>query len=420
MPSSETAPTPAGGAGTRRITDRMWIVAGGAVLLAGIVLAFQGARLSDASGNPDLALRLWPGSAQAASHAAEAALRAGDPASARRFALAAIQGSAQDSSALRALSAALRAQGDADGAIAATVLAARHGWRDGFAQAEMMREARKQGEWGPAVLAADALLRIDFAAGEAMDTMIAALSDPQGRTALAERLSAGPKWRGDFFKRASAAARDNPAMFADFAAQLDRQGAAPEADEIQPILEDMIDSGNAPVAVAIWRAANGGTREDPRSGIVDGGFGRLADGTIRFGTFGWRTYTNADTQIDTVSRSDFEHDPAMRVRVNTRDRRRRAAQTLLLAPGSYRLSWVARLDEAPASAFQWQVSCLTDRARLASADAVADSPGQWSTRELRFTVPHGCAREELALFAGGTGSSAATAAFDEVRLAPAP
>ena len=100
------------------------------------------------------------------------------------------------------------------------------------------------------------------------------------------------------------------------------------------------------------------------------------------------------------------------------DRRQSLArQTLVLAPGAYRLSLDARLDGLRGSGMVWTLSCLGDRG-AALAELPVPVSEDWTPLSTLVTVPGDCEVQRLELRAGEKGGASAWGWFDDVRIEP--
>jgi hypothetical protein len=399
-----------------RIAINALILVGG-LLLTGIIVQVGISGLAIANDNPTRALSLWGGSAQAAAHAAEEAVRERKLDRGRDLALRSLNIRVQNSQALRVVATLAQERNEQDVADMALTLAARLGWRDGFAQLWLLNRAMAGKDWTTAARAADALLRIEFARPEARAALQRLMAIPEGRRAIAERLAARPQWGPLFFSGVDFRAPHASQDFGTLLIELNAQGVLPGDKEIGPFFRNLLSRGDYRGALEIWRAINPGVVGNPTLGVIDGDFAYFATGTRPWGPFGWRP-NNIDTiTLSTPSRSEFSSDPALRVDVvGETGTPPVVTQMLALAPGRYRIAYDVEQTGGLRSTFRWRVSCDQNAAIVINKPAVQYAVSGWSRQELTFEVPSpGCASQHLMLTAGQT-NSAASATFDNVQI----
>jgi hypothetical protein len=252
--------------------------------LAGIALAVMAVRIGWSrtlvdKGQAGAALAVWGGNADAAARRAEQLFDAGKYREAQTLAVRALSQSAHNSLALRVYAMAAGRLGDPQGADAAMVFAAQLGWRDGFVQRWIFDQAMASGDMVAASRAADAMMRIDFQRNEILQRIKDLVATPQGRDALAERLSDRPYWGPAFLARFKQLPPDQAANFIELLVAMDARGVRPDDEQIRPFFNAMLARGDLSQALALWHRFNRTVTGDPTTGVVDGNFIELSKDT---------------------------------------------------------------------------------------------------------------------------------------------
>lgn len=396
------------------------LAASGAVALACGALALQivsvgwsGLLLGD--GRAEVAHSAWAGSANAASRAAEQLRLAGKAEQAQAAALDALGVSAQDSLALRTLAEIASQRGQRDVADTAMVLAARLGWRDGFAQLWLFQRAIEQGDAVTAANAGDALLRTRFHPELVEAPLYALIQTPEGRVALADRISGKPQWAETFLRGYRAPTKADSESFGALLIELKRIGALPPDSLVQGFFQDLVARGRFAEAQSVWHSLTDVSALDAGSAVVDGGFDLLAQQRAPWGPFGWRLREANGILVSTPSRSEFGNNPTLEVQAESRTTVP-LTQLIALRPGRYELIYEVNQKQGPRHAFKWRIICLSGTAVL---QKVASGPGAagWTESHFAFAVPADCPGQVLSLQTGATGQLA-TIAFDSLRIVP--
>ncbi|WP_336978865.1 hypothetical protein [Altererythrobacter fulvus] len=291
--------------------------------------------------------RLVPGPmrAQADRSAGAMALVRGDLPRALTFAEDAVRRDPGEALGNSLLGTARAMTGDMAGAETAFRVAAQRGWRDRLTQLYWFDAAMTAGDVERAALRADALLRGDPLLPGADELLTPLEAGPEGRAALAARLSEKPGWNGVYFRPRSdpdpfmlqhraqvalaASAQGNPLdcdMLGDFSAMLIRSGMRREAEQLR--------NASCPNAKA-------GTGEGM---LADGGFERLA-GKQSSGPFGWRKFASGDMAVEVIKQSKGDH--AVTARNSASVTRLMLSQAIDLPAGTWRVK--ANAMAAPGS-----------------------------------------------------------------------
>lgn len=369
--------------------------------------------------NPEGALTVWSGSAAAASQSAENLIKAGKTDEAQALAVRALAISAQESQALHTLAAVGRARGNPDITDTALTIAAHLGWRDVFVQGWVLERAVRQGDMVAISQAGDALLRTGFDPKLPLAAFRALLTTPQGRTALAERMSARPGWARDFLLQFRAGSPQEARDFGALLVELDRLGARPGDHDVQPFFEDIIRRGDFEIAIGIWSRMNSRVTGDPSAGLIDGGFSDLAADSGAWGPFGWRLSGEPNISVATAPRSEFGNDPMLDVSADSAERKAALTQLVALRPGNYELVYDGKLNSGRRTAFQWVIHCTEGYKHWVEAPAIPQAAQGWATYRIAFTVPaEGCRGQMVALYAGPVTQGSASASFDSMQIRP--
>jgi O-antigen ligase len=325
------------------------------------------------------ALRLRPGTSEAADQVAFEALRRGDLASAESGARRALAAAPLDANAGSILALAAMRRGDVSAARSLLASVGLLGWRSGIGQLAIVRMAAVQNQPALEVLSADALLRQGIAEGPMIERLRAIAATPAGAALVADRLAESPPWRTRLLTDLGGA---GPAVYpaqAQLLVALLGTGAPPQPDEVFALLSRMVQGGAAAQASGLWNAL------EPR--LVPPGERSLAGQLLQpapWSPFDWRKAG----EVDVAPAADG---PGVELGTDRSGTSLAIARLLTLAPGAYAL--VADLtpvgDGEPASA-AWQIACP-------DGTAVALAPGSTAAKAA-FAVPaSGCAVQRLTL-----------------------
>lgn len=393
----------------------------GAGLVASAVIANGLSGIALRSGNPALALAVWPVSSSAAALRAEQLVDKGRLPEAQALAVRALRTASLNSVALRVVVRTAQQRKDAALAETGLVLAARSGWRDGFAQLWLLERAMAERNYTTAAQAADALLRIRFANARARAAITTLIGTPGGRAAIAERIAARPPWASLVLRDLRGATPEQAEVAAALLITLNERGIRPDESDLRPLLDNALAKGQGAMMQRLWRTLNPNTVADADSGLNDGDFTQLAADSTKWQPFGWRIAETPDIRIETPSRTEYQMNPVLRIEGQGRRPSAAVTQLLTLRPGLYDLSFRYKLETGLRQAFVWQVQCMGQTSRLLYGIAVPTLAGQgWEENRLQFRVPENCPGQRIVLLVRPSPTGLSAAAFDSVRINPVP
>lgn len=360
---------------------------------------------------PERALRLRSNEPAALSALAERALEAGDLARATSLARRALTAAPLDPAPLRVLALVAEAEGDLGRARALMTRNAERTWRDTPTHVWLYNHHQQQGEFGPALRHADAVMRNrPDLAPEMIGVLVRVAESPDAVPAIVERLKQEPAWRADFVSRLTAEAPDDATVLALLGGLRDAK-SGPTDPEIDGFLRRLINSKAFPEAFRAWR------RLAPAAGLhrerlVNGAFAQAGAGP----PFGWALGNGVGFSTEIVAGPGRVGDPALRVGYDGYSKGLIAEQLLTLPPGAYTLSGEA-LGRAP-SRLRWTLTCAESERDLVDMAADASGSGRWTAFAADFTTPaDGCSGQWLRL-SGEPGDRRAELEtwFDNLRI----
>jgi hypothetical protein len=231
----------------------------------------------------------------------------------------------------------------------------------------------------------------------------------------------GPSWLGAFITN-SCRKGVNPALLVPL---LQKRVAARrvEPDEVECVTEKLRAAGRWDAAYQVW------LNTLPRERLADVGF--VFNGGFEFTSsgvgFDWRTAPGTERETGhsvefALSRAGVGN-RALRVTYNGKRQAAAAvAQYLALAPGSYELHGLARIDSLNSvRGLQWVLRCAAqERAPLLAASERFLGSSEWRPFSFEVAIPANCTGQALQLEPAGmdegTTYLAGTAWFDELRL----
>lgn len=372
------------------------------------------------AGSPSLAATIAP-DADRLSRQAQQLFFARDYAAAIAVARRALALSPLQVRAARVLSQSELALGHEDAGLAAMDVAGQGGWRDNVTQLWILQAALGGGDYAEALQRADALIRREALTDQLFADLRPWFAEPAFRAALVTRLADGPDWRGQLFLDWRKAAPGEIAGIVQLVADIDRS-AAPVTDlELFPLVERLLELGAAAPAHALWLA------RAPRAGWMPGN--RVYDG--RFAVARTRDYGERAPRFewwvdpDQTSLADVEPAPdgrggSLRIASNAGDPVALARQTLVLAPGRYRLlARIAARTERDVAGLDFALRCYPQDADLPlEARRIAQAGIDQLRYQSAATVPAGCIRQDLIVRIAGGEPVGGDVAIAEVAVVP--
>lgn len=345
----------------------------------------------ESMGQGDRALQWRARSPVALTQAALASERKGDYPAAAATARRAISQAPLEAGPMQILASATDALGhrrDAEVLMRQTV---KLSLRDAQAQAWLLNQAMARQNYEAASLHADVLLRrSDEAVGSMTWLLMQIANSPEGRSALARRLSEDPPWRNRFLLTAArnGSVADMGALFGALA----KTDQPPTDDELSPFFLRLASMGRYEDARRYWAAVARG-RPVSLSQIFDGGF----EGLGAPAPFNWQILRVAggDAALLGPDKSPLgyarlRHDGFSSSSVMMR-------QLLFLPAGRYTLRATVQVDEPDASGrFRMELACFIG-GRLGRLPLEGDV-GKATVSSIAFEVPEGCGAQWLVLW----------------------
>ena len=304
-----------------------------------------------------------------------------------REALRALHLSPIDAVAVRTTGVVRMLQGSAASGNQLMQFAATLGWRDPITQMWAIDASERTGEPQKAVERAEALFQQEQFLGPSIALL---LRDGPTSRALTRALAERPEWRAGFVKAAADLPPEYLAKLTGVAAQLNRTPAALSVDEAKPLLDRLVATNDIQNARALWSGAHGGRY------IANGNFEAVSS---RNGADVPADWDIADEDLATIAvqAPDFAaQGRALRISSGARSGEI-LSQRLMLAPGSYALTYRARSGEGPAVILKWKLRCATSDVSESTEDSPAKAVN-WQQFSAKFTVPiQDCPIQSLAL-----------------------
>jgi len=252
------------------------------------------------------------------------------------------------------------------------------------ARAWLADDAIARGDFTAAVSHADALLRVSPEHARPLFPIFAHwLETGESTHALALTLERRPPWRRSFVDYMAREGDENSLYPFAQVVQALRNSAAPVAeDEARPVVNRLVHDGDFERAYLLWRSVLPPLQEQA-SMLYNGGFELPAGGAA----FDWTLHSTPGAAV--AVDADGAHAHALSLRFGgARVADIAIAQTLLLAPGSYRILGETRLEDLQsARGLEWRVYCLSDPARLIAASPALEGNRDWSGFDFALEVP---------------------------------
>jgi hypothetical protein len=263
------------------------------------------------------------------------------------------------------------------------------------AQVWLFDEDVRDGNLDRAIARGDALLRtrIDLT-DRLLPTLAAIATAPAGLAALTKALSADPPWRG-MLLAALPKTVPNEAAFNVLAGLEDSQ-YPPASAEVKPYVDQLISENEYTLAYLAWLHFMPKGESPSVSFVYNGDFEKPISGIA----FDWLASTVAGARTEVVDTGDPGRKNALRITfANTRVAYRNLTKLMILPPGEYALSGMAKADNlANDRGMTWRIGCANgDKSQIAQTNPIKGTLA-WTTFATTFSVPAtGCDAQWLTL-----------------------
>jgi hypothetical protein len=318
----------------------------------------------------------------------------------------AIADSPTDPQSTAMLGAGRLASGDRGGADVAFRVAGKLGWRVPITQSYWMDRALGAGDYRIAALRLDALLRQQPALHRQRQLLDPMERNPAGRSAMVERMRAGPVWLASYAGDVHDLPADVMLQRAPVLLEAASKGIVLGCPAIAPSVNRLAVLGLFREGSQLWRA-----HCPPAGGslVGDGQFALAGPGE-KVSAFAWELLGSDGL---TLGYGLSPNGPGQRLTIQGSAPRIRPilSQLLALAPGRYLLSWRSGdRQERPSKAVRASLTCLGGEPQWREAQPNG-SRGQW---QASVTVDGSCPAQ-LLLF--GVGADGSDLWLEDVRIA---
>jgi hypothetical protein len=319
------------------------------------------------------------------------------------------------------LARAAAARGDHDTARKLFGIALKRAPRDQYAREWMIGDQLQHGDYAAALHNVDVLFGFAPQHRIALIPLLArvAAQDPNFASALGTHLTQRPRWRDAML--AELLAHAPIGTVDDVFGTLQSAAGGLSDDEAGRWFARLEQDGQWGEAYSRWLGWTGVDLSHGIPLVFNGSFERPVSGI----GFDWTMRGEPGVEIERVRSAGASGAYAAQVTF----RRRRAndmgfQQTLMLAPGTYSLSFRARGDDLRSDqGLEWDIACVAGGAAIATSPRL-DGSFEWKTVTADFTVPaSNCPAQRLMLTNPGAGGSAkvvsGTLWFDDFHIGPA-
>lgn len=281
-----------------------------------------------------------------------------------------------------------------------------------------LRQGRLDQAMGPLSL----ILQADPDRRETVFPGLLQLADnPKTRAALISALKDLPPWWGHFFAYASAQAKEPDTVRRLYEAS--GADGRSVSTEVRRHYLGWLQRGNQwAEAHAVWSAGLPAGQREAAGLIFDGGFEFPFSNEI----FGWQATPVAGVDMETLTTYGAKGDKALRVKFRgLRTPFYHLAQFLLLRPGSYELTGLARVDNLQAAeGVQWTLYCAAGKQQKLGISERFRGVSDWRRFTVPFKIPAtGCPAQLLQLELAGKVAldfeARGSVWFDDLTITPA-
>ncbi len=216
--------------------------------------------------------------------------------------------------------------------------------------------------------------------------MVRFAENPRTSAALQQTLRSNPEAQGALLQHLAAKGSDLN-LIMRIAGDTKRPPGTPAPAWQETLVRSLVDRGDVQRAYGLWANFSGIDASSRKAGLYDGRFEKMPG----LAPFNW------ELPGTNIGAAEMTGAPALDVEYYGRGEGELARQLLILAPGSYRLSFRAEGDaRGEQSTLRWRVACYKSNTRLLDLPLkdVSLPPREISAN---FTVPSGCSSQWLRL-----------------------
>jgi hypothetical protein len=286
--------------------------------------------------------------------------------------------------ALRMLGQLAEAAGEEVSARSYMEAAARRSIQESVAVDWLMRHKHARKDYAAALYFVDALLRTRSQVMERVLPVLASMVEtPQARGELVKVLAGNPPWRRSFLSALPRAVSDARSPLVVLLA-LRSAANPPAAADIRDYVSLLVQHKFYELAYYTWLQFLPPEGLASAGLLFNGGFELPPSGL----PFDWVLHAGTGATVDIVQRPDDAGQRALYLELGPgRVEFGGVAQTLLLAPGSYRLTGRYRGEINGRRGLVWRVVCAGATAPLGQSPMMVGATAPWKDFEFSFTVP---------------------------------
>jgi hypothetical protein len=348
---------------------------------------------------PQAALWLSPADPQALLNLAEARFGAAPGAThaqVRAWAEAALAGDPIDARALRILGQAAHAAGDEERARVLMEAAGRRSVQDSWALHWLLKDAYDRKDYAGALRYADVLLRTRTQALQHVLPVLGRMAETAEAVAPLEKLlAANPPWRRAFFAALPRAVTDARTPLRLLLA-VRQTPDAPTLAEVREYVHLLMQRKLYDLAYYAWLQFLPAGQLAAAGTLFNGSFELAPSGL----PFDWSIGGGKGATAEIAERPDRPGERALLVALGPgRVELSGAEQTLMLAPGAYRLQASYRGELVGPRGLVWRIACADSGGPpLGQSPMILGAAPAWKEIEAAFTVPEtGCRVQRLRL-----------------------
>ncbi|MGZ2410834.1 O-antigen ligase [Sphingomonas sp. F9_3S_D5_B_2] len=264
------------------------------------------------------------------------------------------------------------------------------GWRDPFTQLWAIEASERTHEPDKAIERAEALYQQEIMLPSSIVLLLQDAPDGPTARALARTLAERPLWRANFVKATAQLPAPSVEKLRLFVAKLNAGPAPLSVEEAKPLMERLVAANQIDGARALWSQVHG------RALVANGAFEQVSGRSGADVPTDW-DISDEDMATIAIQKPDFAgHGRALRISSAARTGPL-LSQRLMLAPGTYVLSYRARSGAGQGMVLRWELRCSGSDANE-DWEAAPASSSAWQAFTANLHVPvQDCPIQTLAL-----------------------